>query len=132
MDSRKGHYNLLNPDEESVFTRISLWEYGSPKNVLISSASVKTDYEVKETDCKYEDVVDWVIELLDAGIKKYVCNNDEQNILNFKKLIEDNREEITNGQKQFTIDNLIIKKDQLQKEIENIEKKINNLSKDKK
>lgn len=125
--SRTGHFNLVNPDEESTSVNIQLVDTESADTAR-PYANVRSNHEINEWDFNETTIVDEVLSLLETEEKRYWINTGRQNLIDFKALVEQNREELTVGYRQHRIEYLKDKAKKLQDQLSSINKELDSLT----
>jgi len=112
--SRKGHYNILNPAQESISTHIAIFDDNGNKTMY---CNISTEDFSDAEDLSY--LVDEMKDYLNRTI-----TSDKKQIENIIKFIEDNEQELEIGNRCFKLEALIKKRNRLNDEIEELRKKI--------
>lgn len=106
--SQVGHYNLLNPQEESMNCFIRLVDDGGG---IIQSKNIKVEYELEGTD------VDEAIYALEDYLKR-VWTSSRKKDEEFIKFLKDNQDEIEMGNRKYRLEMIEKELEKLQKEKE--------------
>lgn len=114
--SSKGYYDLLHPLEESIQTCIAIID--SKENKVLY-CNITTEYIVETND------PDDLIEEMNNYLNRMLYTGRELSIKKMIKFIEDNWQELKTGNNRFKLKTLIEKRDKLNNEVEELQKKIN-------
>lgn len=117
IDSRKGHFNLANPSQESIYTHIALHDGGH----CMRSINLNTEDLISDDDYECEFIVDEVVGLIEDWNKRTWISTARKEINEFKDFIIANKDQIIIGTMKERERKLREKQERIQKEIEAIQ-----------
>ena len=109
--SRAGHYNLLDPSQESISTHIAIM---SPDGTKKMSCNIRTE-------CEIDEDYDLVAEI-DGYLKRMLWCSDKEEIIKVRNYIEKNHDDLYLGNLQYELVGLEKKNEQTTSRIDWIEK----------
>jgi hypothetical protein len=106
--SKTGHFNILNPKEESIVCRLYVF---NEMNESIKSTSFKTEDEVAG------DSVEDAIYLLEEAERRVLYHTNQKEWKEMLAFLKENWEEIEEGNKKWKVFKIMEEIEKLQKEL---------------
>ena len=110
--SRTGHFNFLNPAEESINCHLAIF---NELNEKIKHTNFNPEYEVEG------DSVEEAIYLLEEADRKVLYSSSQKESKDVIAFLKENQEEIEKGNKEWEIAKIKQKIEKLQSELEKLD-----------
>lgn len=112
--SRRGCFDFCHPNKESISTHIALYDDDNKKK---DSINIDTEHELSSD----ENNVDNVIYCIDRWFKKIWYSTEIEHVKKFKTYIQEHADEITEGNRQFHLQQLIKQRNKIAAKIHQLE-----------
>src|ERR1035437_2819100 len=113
INSRLGHFNLMDTSEESIRTAFNLYK----NDIRIGYASIETEYEIDEGNFESKLIGIQCAEAIEEYEKKLWISSNRGEALEFAKLLRKKNNAIVRGNREYDIKILLAKKESIEKQL---------------
>lgn len=117
VSSRVGHFNLLNPEDESVSCVIRVYE----GDEIIKSCSFSPESPIETSDFDLETIAEDLASMIEEYQKRLWLSTSREKDLEFAKWLRDNGKKVSEGNITHELKQLKKKRDDIDKQIKSLE-----------
>lgn len=117
VNSRVGHFNMLDPQQESISCAIRVYE----GDEVIKAISFTPEYPMETNDFDLETIAEDLATAIEEYQKKLWLSTSRERDLEFAKWLRENGKKVCEDNKKYELEQLIKQRDQLDQRIKNLQ-----------